>query len=87
MNNKIVSRLKIWLLTLFLFRWEEEKKPSGIKWYSLSHKGPIFAPPYIPLPESVHFKYDGKVSKSRLARSLLNSGFKLNFYRKCAYYR
>uniref|UniRef100_A0A1I7VDA3 DNA topoisomerase I n=1 Tax=Loa loa TaxID=7209 RepID=A0A1I7VDA3_LOALO len=43
--------------------WEEEKKPSGIKWYSLSHKGPIFAPPYVPLPESVHFKYDGKVMK------------------------
>ncbi|EFO18685.1 DNA topoisomerase I [Loa loa] len=45
------------------WRWEEEKKPSGIKWYSLSHKGPIFAPPYVPLPESVHFKYDGKVMK------------------------
>uniref|UniRef100_A0A8R1XQI3 DNA topoisomerase I n=1 Tax=Onchocerca volvulus TaxID=6282 RepID=A0A8R1XQI3_ONCVO len=43
--------------------WEEEKKPSGIKWYSLSHKGPIFAPPYVLLPESVHFKYDGKVMK------------------------
>ncbi|CAG9536054.1 unnamed protein product [Cercopithifilaria johnstoni] len=43
--------------------WQEEKKPSGIKWYSLSHKGPIFAPPYVPLPESVHFKYDGKVMK------------------------
>ncbi|OZC12397.1 hypothetical protein X798_00028 [Onchocerca flexuosa] len=45
------------------FKWEEEKKPSGIKWYSLSHKGPIFAPPYVLLPESVHFKYDGKVMK------------------------
>uniref|UniRef100_A0A158Q736 DNA topoisomerase I n=1 Tax=Elaeophora elaphi TaxID=1147741 RepID=A0A158Q736_9BILA len=44
-------------------KWEEEKKPSGIKWYSLSHKGPIFAPPYVPLPESVRFKYDGKVMK------------------------
>ncbi|VDN82851.1 unnamed protein product [Brugia pahangi] len=43
--------------------WEEEKKPSGIKWYSLSHKGPIFAPPYVSLPESIHFKYDGKVMK------------------------
>ncbi|MCP9260382.1 DNA topoisomerase I, mitochondrial [Dirofilaria immitis] len=43
--------------------WEEEKKPSGIKWFSLSHKGPIFAPPYVTLPESVHFKYDGKVMK------------------------
>uniref|UniRef100_A0A914RX21 DNA topoisomerase I DNA binding eukaryotic-type domain-containing protein n=1 Tax=Parascaris equorum TaxID=6256 RepID=A0A914RX21_PAREQ len=39
--------------------WEEEKKPDGIKWNSLSHKGPVFAPDYIPLPDDVVFKYDG----------------------------
>ncbi|VDK40853.1 unnamed protein product [Gongylonema pulchrum] len=42
--------------------WEEEKKePGGARWHSLSHKGPIFAPPYKPFPESVHFLYNGEV--------------------------
>lgn len=43
--------------------WEEEKKPDGIKWHSLSHKGPLFAPPYVPLPDSVKFRYDGQEMK------------------------
>lgn len=46
-----------------MFRWEEDKKPEGVKWRVLQHKGPLFAPPYEPLPESVHFKYEGKVMK------------------------
>lgn len=41
------------------FRWEEEKKPDGVKWNKLEHKGPLLAPPYEPLPKSVKFKYDG----------------------------
>ncbi|KAK6029987.1 Eukaryotic DNA topoisomerase I, DNA binding protein [Ostertagia ostertagi] len=41
--------------------WKEEKKPAGVKWNSLHHKGPLFAPPYERLPEHVKFKYDGKV--------------------------
>ncbi|XGW19792.1 hypothetical protein V3C99_003547 [Haemonchus contortus] len=41
--------------------WKEEKKPAGVKWNSLHHKGPLFAPPYVRLPEHVKFKYDGKV--------------------------
>uniref|UniRef100_A0A0N5API8 DNA topoisomerase I n=1 Tax=Syphacia muris TaxID=451379 RepID=A0A0N5API8_9BILA len=45
------------------YRWEEEKKPEGIKWKSLSHKGPVFAAPYVPLPDHVKFKYDGKELK------------------------
>ncbi|KAI6220979.1 DNA topoisomerase I [Aphelenchoides fujianensis] len=43
--------------------WEEEKKADGVKWNSLEHKGPLFAPAYEPLPLSVHFKYDGKAMK------------------------
>lgn len=42
------------------FRWEEEKKDDGVKWTFLEHKGPVFAPPYEPLPKSVKFYYDNK---------------------------
>ncbi|KAM4722352.1 DNA topoisomerase 1-like [Rhinophrynus dorsalis] len=40
--------------------WEEEKYEDGIKWKFLEHKGPVFAPPYEPLPHDVKFYYDGK---------------------------
>ncbi|KAL4712816.1 hypothetical protein ACJJTC_011886 [Scirpophaga incertulas] len=40
--------------------WEEEKKDDGTKWTFLEHKGPLFAPPYDPLPSNVKFRYDGK---------------------------
>ncbi|XP_040265373.1 DNA topoisomerase 1-like [Bufo bufo] len=40
--------------------WEEEKYEDGIKWKFLEHKGPVFAPPYEPLPKDVTFYYDGK---------------------------
>ncbi|XP_075992528.1 DNA topoisomerase 1 isoform X2 [Anticarsia gemmatalis] len=40
--------------------WEEEKKDDGTKWTYLEHKGPVFAPPYEPLPNNVRFFYDGK---------------------------
>lgn len=43
--------------------WEEEKKDDGVKWRFLEHKGPIFAPPYEPLPDNVKFYYDGKEMK------------------------
>uniref|UniRef100_A0A5S6QNS7 DNA topoisomerase I n=1 Tax=Trichuris muris TaxID=70415 RepID=A0A5S6QNS7_TRIMR len=43
--------------------WEEEKKDLSVKWKFLEHKGPLFAPAYDPLPESVHFYYDGKPMK------------------------
>ncbi|VDL99885.1 unnamed protein product [Schistocephalus solidus] len=39
--------------------WEEEKKDERVKWTFLEHKGPMFAPPYEPLPSSVRFYYDG----------------------------
>lgn len=47
------------------WKWWEEKKEmaDGIKWMSLEHAGPLFAPPYEPLPPEIHFKYDGKVMK------------------------
>ena len=44
--------------------WEEDgnekKKDDGSKWYFLEHQGPLFAPAYEPLPETVRFFYDGK---------------------------
>lgn len=41
------------------FRWEEERYTDGVKWKFLEHKGPVFAPPYEPLPSNVKFYYDG----------------------------
>ncbi|XP_044152428.1 DNA topoisomerase 1 [Bufo gargarizans] len=43
--------------------WEEERHTDGVKWKFLEHKGPVFAPPYEPLPENVKFYYDGKTVK------------------------
>jgi len=48
--------------------WEEDgekKKDDGTKWYFLEHQGPLFAPAYDPLPETVRFYYDKK--KMRLS--------------------
>ncbi|XP_072458950.1 DNA topoisomerase I, mitochondrial isoform X3 [Notamacropus eugenii] len=49
------------------FRWQEEKSEDGVKWKQLEHKGPYFAPLYEPLPDEVHFFYDGKAMKLSLA--------------------
>uniref|UniRef100_A0A8C1EW95 DNA topoisomerase I n=2 Tax=Cyprinus carpio TaxID=7962 RepID=A0A8C1EW95_CYPCA len=43
--------------------WEEERYTDGVKWKFLEHKGPVFAPPYDPLPSNVKFYYDGKHMK------------------------
>ncbi|XP_037632522.1 DNA topoisomerase I, like [Sebastes umbrosus] len=43
--------------------WEEERSTDGSKWKFLEHKGPVFAPPYDPLPSHVKFYYDGKHMK------------------------
>ncbi|XP_074059030.1 DNA topoisomerase I, mitochondrial isoform X2 [Macrotis lagotis] len=48
-------------------RWQEEKNKDGVKWKQLEHKGPYFAPLYEPLPDDVHFYYDGKALKLSLA--------------------
>uniref|UniRef100_A0AAR2LN67 DNA topoisomerase I n=1 Tax=Pygocentrus nattereri TaxID=42514 RepID=A0AAR2LN67_PYGNA len=54
----------IFLLSLLLScSWEEERYTDGSKWRFLEHKGPVFAPPYEPLPEHVRFYYDGKPMK------------------------
>uniref|UniRef100_A0A8C8SHD9 DNA topoisomerase I n=1 Tax=Pelusios castaneus TaxID=367368 RepID=A0A8C8SHD9_9SAUR len=67
---KVISGLKNRVLmvscscrTVKANMWEEERYPEGIKWKFLEHKGPVFAPPYEPLPENVKFYYDGKVMK------------------------
>lgn len=39
--------------------WEESPHPQGVKWVTLEHKGPYFAPPYERLPDDVRFVYDG----------------------------
>lgn len=46
--------------TCALLRWEEEKREDGVKWTTLEHKGPVFAPPYERVPRNVRFYYDGK---------------------------
>ncbi|XP_072308062.1 DNA topoisomerase I, like [Eucyclogobius newberryi] len=45
--------------------WEEERYTDGVKWKFLEHNGPVFAPPYEPLPSRVKFYYDGKHMKLR----------------------
>ena len=42
--------------------WEEsnqEKLPEGIRWKFLEHKGPVFAPAYVPLPSNIRMNYNG----------------------------
>ncbi|XP_017574641.1 DNA topoisomerase I, like [Pygocentrus nattereri] len=46
--------------------WEEERYTDGVKWKFLEHKGPVFAPPYEPLPSNVKFYYDGRPMKLSL---------------------
>ena len=41
--------------------WEEEKRADGVKWTFLEHRGPVFAPPYEPLPPDIKFYYDGQL--------------------------
>ncbi|XP_051736218.1 DNA topoisomerase 1 isoform X1 [Ctenopharyngodon idella] len=43
--------------------WEEERYTDGSKWKFLEHKGPVFPPPYEPLPGHIRFYYDGKAMK------------------------
>ncbi|XP_077458025.1 DNA topoisomerase I, like isoform X1 [Stigmatopora argus] len=43
--------------------WEEERYTDGVKWKFLEHKGPVFAPPYEPIPSKVRFYYDGQPLK------------------------
>ncbi|EGD78186.1 DNA binding/DNA topoisomerase type I [Salpingoeca rosetta] len=40
--------------------WEDEVLPEGQYWRTLEHRGPMFAPPYQPLPKDVYLLYDGK---------------------------
>jgi len=51
--------------TEHIWKWWEEmgNQDASIKWKTLSHNGPVFAPPYEPLPSHVKFYYDGKVMK------------------------
>lgn len=44
-------------------RWEDQAQDEGVKWHTLEHKGPIFAPPYERLPKDVKFYYNGQVMR------------------------
>uniref|UniRef100_A0A3Q2NRB8 DNA topoisomerase I n=1 Tax=Fundulus heteroclitus TaxID=8078 RepID=A0A3Q2NRB8_FUNHE len=54
----IMSHLVSIISIMVLFRYTD-----GVKWKFLEHKGPVFAPPYEPLPSNVKFYYDGKHMK------------------------
>lgn len=60
-NKMKIGSLKLYWFIFLSWRWEEERYPEGIKWKFLEHKGPVFAPPYEPLPENVKFYYDGEL--------------------------
>ena len=45
---------------LFYYRWEEKKYADGRKWTKLEHKGPLFEPDYVKLPDDIHFFYNGE---------------------------
>ena len=51
--------------------WEEKPHADGVKWLTLEHKGPCFAPPYERLPEDVKFYYDGDYFLSSLVHDSL----------------
>lgn len=60
-HNQYSNKLKLLIRNFCMdFRWEEERYTDGVKWKFLEHKGPVFAPPYEPLPSNVKFYYDGK---------------------------
>ena len=48
-----------------VWKWWEEKdqREEGTRWSFLEHNGPLFAPPYEPLPSDVNFNYNGKPMK------------------------
>ncbi|ESO04310.1 hypothetical protein HELRODRAFT_79183, partial [Helobdella robusta] len=46
--------------------WKEKRKNENIKWRTLEHKGPCFAPPYQCLPRNVRFYYDKIATKLSL---------------------
>lgn len=50
------------IFIMLFVRWEEERYEDGVKWKFLEHKGPYFPPEYQPLPDNVHFYYDGELS-------------------------
>jgi DNA topoisomerase-1 len=51
--------------TEHVWKWWEEigQQDSSVKWNTLSHNGPVFAPAYDPLPANIRFRYNGQVMK------------------------
>lgn len=50
-----------------------------MKWKQLEHKGPYFSPAYEPLPDGVHFFYDGEGKAVSIPGSGLPECFGLTF--------
>lgn len=62
-------------------RWEEERYTDGVKWKFLEHKGPVFAPPYEPVPSHVKFYYDGEIMFVYIAQCMFyNKGCVINLH-------
>lgn len=59
-KNNSKTNIKRKCIALSSLRWEEEKRDDNVKWTTLEHKGPVFAPPYERVPRNVRFFYDGK---------------------------
>ena len=52
---------------LFSQRWEEKKYADGRKWTKLEHKGPLFEPDYVPLPDNIEFFYNSEKIKLNIS--------------------
>ena len=40
--------------------WDQTSGTTDVKWSTLSHSGPLFPPPYVPLPANIKILYNGK---------------------------
>ncbi|MEJ1271627.1 hypothetical protein NN561_002468 [Cricetulus griseus] len=62
----------------------EEKVENSVKWRQLEHKGPYFTPAYEPLPDGVHFFYDGKPVKLSVAAEEVATLYGKMLHLECA---
>ena len=54
---------KLYFNYILFYRWEEGPRNDGVKWNTLEHMGPVFAPAYDRLPRNVRFYYAGQEMK------------------------
>lgn len=75
--QELIHHWVVGFLFLFSGRWEEERYTDGSKWRFLEHKGPVFAPPYEPLPDKVKFYYDGQCVSLKIRFIFIVQGFNI----------